>query len=168
MNISNIYGKWSAILLCSIAMLFLATPVRAVEWSCTHGHTGNIEYIDRVHTLDRVHIGWGLDFVQSSGLLNWVHFAPPSIFGQKTRYVAIQFSTGSVDAFIDSVHVYDLGTRVKQFNDLGLSGGLQTKILDLGSDMTFAALGISVEVKAGVESMSHRVIFTGACASIAP
>lgn len=168
MNTKTINGRWSAILLSFIAMLFFTTPVLALQWACTHGHTGNIEYIDRVSTLDRVHIGWGLDFNQSPGLLNWVHFAPPSMFGQTTRYVALQFSTGSVDAFIDSVHVYDLGTKVKEFNDLGLSGAKQTEVFDLGADTTFTALGISVEVKAGVESMSHNIEFYGACASVGP
>ncbi|WP_233144593.1 hypothetical protein [Methyloprofundus sedimenti] len=150
---------------CFTAMLFLSQPILALDWACTHGHSGNIEYVNRVETLDRVHIGWGLQFDQKSGLVNWIHFAPPSSFGQKTRYVALQFSTGSVDAFIDNVDIYDLGVKVKQFTNLGWSGPQQIQILDLGEEMTFTALGISVEVKAGVESMSHEFTFNGACAS---
>lgn len=166
MKTKFINGKWSALFLCSIVMLLLTTPVLAEEWVCVHGHSGNIEYPGRVDNpdLERVHIGWGLDFHQSPGTLNWIHFAPPSSLGQQTRYIGLQFRTYSNDVFIDSVDVYDLGTRVKSFNDLGLSGALQSKVFDLGSARTFTALGISVEVKAGVESMSHRIIFTGACA----
>jgi len=159
--------RWLTAMFFSIALLLLSGTAQAVQWSCVHGSSGHIEFLDRVATLDRNHIGWGLDFTLSSVLLKLVHFAPPTILQQRTRYIALQFQTGSADAFIDSVHVYNLGTKVKEFDDLGWSGALQAQVLDLGSDMPFVAVGISVEVKAGVESMSHNIIFTGACASVA-
>jgi len=133
-------------------------------WSCTHGSGGNIEYINRVDTLDRVHIGWGLDFNQSPGLINWIHFAVPSVHLATSRYVALQFWTGSADAIVNKVHVYNLASKIKTFEGLGLSSGWHTKVFDMGSDFPITAIGISVEVGAGVESMSHRFLFTGACA----
>jgi hypothetical protein len=134
------------------------------EWYCTHGNAGNIEYINRVDTLDRVHIGWGLDFQQKSGLTNWIHFAVPTIHQLTSRYIALEFYTGSVDAIVEQVDVYNLSQKVKSFNDLDLAGGWFLEVLDMGSDIPFSAVGISVKVGAGVEMMSHRFLFTGACA----
>lgn len=165
MKINKIANKSLRVLLCSTALYMFTGQAYAELWSCIHGNTGHIEYEQRIEDTGRTHIGWGLDFVQKPGLLNWIHFAPSTVFGQKTRFVAIQFLTGSVDAFVKHVHVYDLGKKVKEFNDVDWSGSLQTRILDLGSERAFAALSISVAVGAGVESLSHRFQFTGACAS---
>jgi hypothetical protein len=145
-------------------ILLLGAPAQAAQWRCIHGHSGHIEYLTRVQTTERAHIGWGLDFDQKSGLYNWIHFAVPTVFGQTTRYIALQFWTGSVDAVVDSVHVYNGGDRVMEFEDLGWADGWHEEILDLGEEMTFAALGISIEIGAGVEMMDHRFLFTGACA----
>jgi hypothetical protein len=149
---------------------FVASAQAQGYWSCTHGNAANIEYIDRVATTDRVHLGWGLDFTQKPGLYNWVHFAVPTVHGATSRYVALQFYTYSADAIVDKVHVYNLLNKVKSFegaaDGLGLSDGWYTPVLDMGSDIPVSAVGISVEVGAGVESMSHRFIFTGACAFI--
>jgi hypothetical protein len=148
-------------------MLLVSANAQAQsEWYCTHGNAGNIEYIDRVETLDRVHIGWGLDFLQKPGLINWVHFAVPTIHGLTSRYIALEFYTGSVDAIVEQVDVYNLSTKVKSFNDLDLADGWFLEVLDMGSDIPFSAVGISVKVGAGVEMMSHRFLFTGACASL--
>jgi len=146
-------------------LLITSTASQATGWACTHGHAGNIEFINNVSTLNRVHIGWGLDFTQNPGVGNWIHFAPPSIHPSASRYIALQFWTGSADAIVQSVDVFNLVDKVKSF-PLNLSNGWYTKVLDMGAPIPFTALGISVQVGAGVESMSHRFVFTGACAYI--
>ncbi len=162
------YFKRFSLLLGSFALVLAAgTAQAALQWSCTHGQSGSVEYPSRLDSLDQVHIGWGLDFDQSPGLTNWIHFAPPSLHGQQTRFIALQFLTGSNDAIVKHVHVYNLAAKVKEFNNVNWTGGpLQIQVLDLGESMTFTALGISVGIGAGVEILSHRFWFTGACAAI--
>lgn len=161
------YIKRLTMLLGSVILVITAgTAQAALQWTCTHGHSGTIEFPDNLDSLTQVHIGWGLDFDQKPGLANWIHFAPPSIHGQQTRFIALQFLTGSNDAFISRVDIYNLGSKVKQFNDVNWSGPLQIQVLDLGETMTFTALGISIRTAAGVEPSSHRFWFSGACASI--
>jgi len=164
MKSKRLFAKLFWALLGIAAMLLLMGTAQASAWSCIHGHSGHIEYPGRVVTMEGAHIGWGLDFDQESGLFNWVHFAVPTEFGKNTRYIALQLLTGSVDAIVDKVHIYDLNTKVREFNDLGWTGPLQVHILDLGAERAFAALGISIQVGAGVEMMDHRFLFTGACA----
>ncbi|NEX22344.1 hypothetical protein G3480_18880 [Thiorhodococcus mannitoliphagus] len=155
---------WLAAAFALFAMPAAVTSPLAAEWSCIHASGGQIEYEDRIATTDRTHLGWGLDFEQSPGLYNWVHFAIPWTHGKTARFDALQFETGSVDAYVDQVHVYNLGERVKVFSDLDWSGNLQTRALDLGDNLTFSTLGISVGIAAGVEMMDHNFVFTGACA----
>lgn len=146
-----------------------SVATQAEGWACTHGQTANIEYIDRVETLDRVHIGWGLDFDQKPGLYNWIHISPPSVHGAFARYVALQFWLGSIDADVNKVHVYNLGEKIKSFDDLpGYSQGWHTEVFDLGSDLPISAVNLAVEIGAGVESMSHQFVFTGACVYLKP
>ena len=145
-----------------------ATQAQGV-WSCTHGNAGEIEYRGRIVPTpaapnDRTHIGWGLDFVPKSGSDNWIHFAVPSIHLTKARYVALKFRTYSADVWVDKVHVYNLDSKVYEDNDVDLSGGWHVEVFEMDSLKDFSALGISVNVKAGVEMMSHRVVFAGACA----
>ena len=168
MNKRNLISLHVKLFWCTLITLLFIGTAQAQVWSCIHGQDGNIEYINRVDTMDRVHIGWGLDFNQKSGLKNWIHFAVPSVHGQSSQYVALQFYSGSSDAIVDKVHVYNLGTKVVEIEDLGWSDGWYTEVIDLGSKIPFTALGISVEVGAGVEMMSHQFIFTGACAFLEP
>ena len=140
-----------------------ATQAQGV-WSCTHGLDGEIEYEGNIVPAARTRAGWGLDFTQKSGEANWIHFAPPSIHLTKARYVALKFWTGSADAWVDQLHVYNLNAKVYEDNDVDLSNGWYIEVFDMGSLKDFSALGISVRVAAGVEMMSHRFVFAGACA----
>ena len=157
-------------LLLALAALMCCAAVQAegARWSCTHGQDGNIEYGANVQAAARDRAGWGLDFTQKSGLTNWVHFAIPSVHGWSVRYIALKFWTGSVDAIVDKVHVYDLNNKIDEFEDLGWSGGWLIKTLDLGAPVMTSAVGISVQVGAGVEMMSHRFVFGGACGYLIP
>ena len=131
--------------------------------------------MDRVDELssyppDRTRFGWGLDITQSSGLGNWIHFAVPSVHGWSAQYIALKFYTGSVDAIVNRVDVWNLNDREYISPDFSWTGDGEwfVKVVDMGAPVDFSALGISVRIGAGVEMMSHRFIFAGACAYLEP
>jgi hypothetical protein len=87
---------------------------------------------------------------------------------KKIRYIGLQFATGSADAVVDNVHVWNLNTRTHTFNALGWSGGSQIKILDLGSFQAFDVIGLSIGVWSGVEMMDHSFEINGVCVFTGP
>jgi hypothetical protein len=143
-----------------LMMTMLANTAWAVGIVAVHGSSGHIEYQDRIDS-SRQHFGWGLDFVQSPGVINWIHYSIPMALLTSTRYIGLKFETGSVDCWVSDIHVYDGRTRIFDTPDLGLSGDTYKDtwyVLDMGSPQLISdALGISIEVSAGVEMMSHRV-----------
>jgi hypothetical protein len=164
---SRIAGSlYSPAWFAALGLVLCASTAQGGVWSCTHGQSGNIEYPDRLVAAARNRTGQGLDFTQKPDDGNWVQFAPPSVLGNTVRYIGLQFWTGSADAIVDYVHVYDLGEKVYSFDGLGWSNGWHTQVLDLGSDVSFNAIGISVGVSTGAAATSHRFIFTGACAFV--
>jgi hypothetical protein len=144
--------------------LILSFGAHASDWNWTHGTSCHEEYENRISDSNRNRLGWGLDFTQSSGTINWIHCAVPTD-GDSTdpvRYVRLRFYTGSADAWISQVHIYNGDTKIKTF-PVDWKTGWYTKTLDLGTPRVFnKGLGISIEIKAGVEMMSHRFIFSGA------
>jgi hypothetical protein len=143
-----------------------ASSTATSEWFWCHGHSARVQLPERATNM--YYMGWGLDFLANSGAENWVHFAIPTptyLEGRQisARYIRIRFYTGSVDAFISDVHVWNGDTQIRQFTDLPWANGWQTRELDLGALVNFdKGMGVSVKVQAGVEPMSHRVIFSGA------
>ena len=101
-----------------------ASAVAITHASWIHGHSMQIEYPDRLVSQRR--IGYWIDVEGKSGSTNWFHFAIPTpvIVNDvrlKVDSVMLRFSTGSVDAFVDNVHVYDGETLIAAHNNLGLS-----------------------------------------------
>jgi hypothetical protein len=123
----------------------------------THGHSGHIQDEGTIFAGRSKYVGWGLDF-DLEGIETWVHFAVPSIGGGSygVQYIQLDLKTGSVDAWVSDVHVYDGEVRFKTLQ--GKWNSLTT--LDLGQVWTIhRGLGISVRCVRGVESMSHRFQF---------
>jgi len=123
-----------------------------------HGHSGHIQDENAIVAGKPKYLGWGLDFELSPGLETWVHFAVPSIGGGShgVRYVQLDLKTGSADAWVTDVHVYDGEVRFQTLQ--GKWKALTT--LDFGRVWTIhGALGISVRCVRGVENMSHRFQF---------
>ena len=125
-----------------------------------HGHNGHIEFPDVVNSATQFK-GWGLDFDQASGTENWIHYTIPTPIFSETRYLAIKFFTGSVDMKISAFHVYDGYNRIYALDGLNLTGNTYNDnwyIIDMGSyKLINSALGLSIEVVAGVGRISHRV-----------
>ena len=159
--------RWSVVSIAIALTLILVCPAQAT-WTWVQGHSGHIEYKDRFADTNRFEKGWGLDFYLNSGMEDYVHFSVPvpATAKQGVRYIRLYFYTGSVDAWVSNIIVYDGKNLIK--NQAGSwSNGYQTVTVDLGSVRSFTrGLGISVLIKAGVESMSHQFVFVGAAANI--
>lgn len=106
--------------------------------------------------ISRSRPGWGAEFMSQGD--EWFHFAIPTpvIFGgynSELEKCFVLFRT-TLGAKISMVHLYDGATKLKEFNDLNLSGAYDTKITPAN---TFAVprahllygLGISVRVLFG-------------------
>jgi hypothetical protein len=147
-----------------LGALIFSFGAQATDWNWTHGTSCHEEFENRISDSNRNRFGWGLDFTQSSGTHNWIHCAVPTDAdsNDKVRYVKLRFKTYSADAWISQVHIYNGETKVKSFT-VNWKNGWYTKTLDLVTPRSFdKGLGISIEIKAGVEMMSHRFVFSGA------
>ncbi len=159
-------------ILCTaaLAVMLFAMPASAA-WKWVQGNLAEVEYLDSVTDPHHVHIGWGLAFTQNSGAFNYVQFPIPggTQFQKRVRYIRLRFFTGSVDAFIPEIDVYNGGTFVQSFPDLNWSGAEQEKLLDLGSLKSFnKGLNLAIKTAAAVEPMSHDFAFYGAAANWLP
>ena len=129
---------------------------------CNHGHSGHVEYESLIS--DQHYSGWGLDFDMVPGSVNWVHFSIPTVADMKVSNVKLNFVTGSNDALVDNVVVYNGGKRVKTFEFQELSGDLGLITLELEDRVLFTSVGITVKISTGVEEMSHHYTFYEVCA----
>lgn len=155
------------IIVLAVLTFMLVNPVFA-SWYWIHGSSGKIERKDVTDYWggSSFEYGWGLDIRQKSGTSNWVHFAVPTLgnANKGAKLIQIKFWTGSADAWVSDVHIYNGGTKVKEFK--GLWSGSQILTLDLGTVTAFPyGLGISLKINAGEEGMSHRFQFFGAGAN---
>jgi hypothetical protein len=162
--------SFNALLLLLFSGAAQAVQAEEGQWSCAHTTGGHIQNQANVQNPTDMRYGWGLDFDQKSNTSNWIHFSVPSVHGSSIRFVALKFWTGSVEAVINQVHVWDLDTQVRTFKNLGWSGGWRIEKLDMPDPpVKISALNISVETKAGDGGKtSHRFIFSGACAYLIP
>ena len=134
--------------------------------SWIHGHSMQIEYPDRLVRVERN--GWGTVVEGKPGTDNWFHFAIPTpVIINDVRLQAgsilLSFSTGSIDAFVRDVHVWDGSGRIAVFDNRYLPPGEPAERLILpGTPMMGFGLGISVGVGFGVEPMDHSMTFFAA------
>lgn len=134
--------------------------------SWIHGHSMHIEYPDRLVSEWRA--GFYIRVEGNSGSKNWFHFAIPTpviVNGNRLKVgsVMLRFKTGSADASVKHVHVYDGEKKIAQHNNLNLHGENMFKRFDVpGHPPVKWGLGISIGVGFGVESMSHQMEFTSA------
>ena len=141
-------------------------PINVSYASWIHGRTMQIEYPDRIAREDR--IGWCAFVEGKPGTINWFHFAIPTpVIINDVRLqidsVLLIFKTGSVDAVVRDVHVYDGPWRIAVFDLINLTGDQPLVRLVLpGTPAVGQGLGISVGVGFGVEMMDHTMEFYSA------
>jgi hypothetical protein len=143
-----------------------AATANIVYASWIHGHSMQIEYPDRIADLWRA--GFYARLEGKPGTENWFHFAIPTpviIDDARLRIDAamLRFATGSVDAFVRDVHVYDGEARIAAFNDVYLSenNGFAKFALPERPEVRWG-IGISIGVGFGVEMMDHTMNFISA------
>ena len=144
-----------------------ATESGSVSYaSWIHGHSMQIEYPERISNMYRagfcIHVeGW-------PGTSNWFHFAIPTpviINDVRLRAdsVMLNFKTGSTDAYVKDVHVYDGDSLIVEHNDINLSE--QNDLLRLlipDRPYVHLGLGISIGVEFGLEKKDHSMEFIAA------
>jgi len=141
-------------------------PINVSYASWIHGRTLQIEYPDRIAREDRN--GWCAFVEGKPGTDNWFHFAVPTpVIINDVRMqidsVLLIFKTGSVDAVVRDVHVYDGPWRIAVFDLINLTGDQPLVRLVLpGTPALGQGLGISLGVGFGVEAMDHTMEFYSA------
>lgn len=134
--------------------------------SWIHGHSMQVEYPDRIASEWRA--GFGITVEGKPGTTNWFHFAIPTpviIDDVRLRAdkVMLRFKTGSVDAFVRHVHVYDGEKLIAAHNDVNLSKeNLFVGFVVPDRPLVLWGLGISIGVGFGVEMMDHHMDFIAA------
>jgi len=141
-----------------------AIGVSYASW--IHGNTIQVEYPDRLTRHER--IGWDTEVDGLPGTINWFHFAIPTpVIINDVRMQAdsilLSFRTGSIDAFVRDVHIYDGVNRIAVFDGVNLSlDQPATRIILPDAPTMGFGLGISLGVGFGVEAMDHSMTFYAA------
>ncbi len=148
-----------------IAVVGISSTAPAAEWMFSQGNVSEIEYLTNCSSY--YYKGWGLDLNLKSGSSNWIHMTVPTPYGSTVGYgaktIRLKIYTGSADAWISDVHVYNGNSKVHEFTGLTYSNGWKDFGLTMPSKINFnKGMGISICIKAGVEMMSHRFIFSSA------
>jgi hypothetical protein len=131
--------------------------------SWIHGHSMEIEYPERMAAAIRR--GYAYQVEGMPGTNNWFHFAIPTpVIINDIRLqvdsIMLRMTTGSIDAFVRDVHIYDGENRIAVHNEVYMAEDLsfvrfgvpETPYLRWG-------LAISLGVGFGVEMMSHTMDF---------
>jgi hypothetical protein len=134
--------------------------------SWIHGHSMQIEYPDRIDFTWRA--GFYIRIEGKPGTTNWFHFAIPTpviIDDVRLRIDAamLRFVTGSVDAFVRDVDVYDGEKLIASHKNVNLSEeNAFAKFVVPERPLVRWGIGISIGVAFGVEMMPHRMEFISA------
>ena len=147
------------------ASLAVAGAAHAV-WYYTHGNSGHVQDDNLVVSYPN-YLGWGLDFALQPGNYTWVQYAVPTLGGgsKGVRYIRLKFFTGSADAWVSQIDVYDNEILFQTVTGHWANGTFDIQ-LNLGQVWRInRGLGISIRVHAGVENMDHRFVFESAGAN---
>lgn len=134
--------------------------------SWIHGHSMQIEYADRIANVWRA--GFYIRIEGKPGTSNWFHFAIPTpviIDDVRLRIdsAMLRFRTGSVDAFVREVAIYDGEKLIADHKNLHLAEwNSLARLVVPDRPRVLWGIGISIGVSFGVEMMSHRMEFHAA------
>jgi hypothetical protein len=152
-----------------IAVLGVSGMATAAQYMWTQGNVSQIEYLTNCSSYN--YRGWGLDLNLKPSTFNWIHIPVPTPYivlptdnqAVGSRIVYLHFYTGSADAWVSDIHVYNGYSKVFTIGNLSYSSGWRYISIDMGKKIGFnRGMSISICIKAGVESMSHRFIFSSA------
>ena len=143
-----------------------ASAVKIAHAMWIHGHSMQIEYPDRLASQWRA--GFSITVEGKPGSTNWFHFAIPTpVIVDDVRLradsVMLRFKTGSVDAWVRDVHVYDGEKLIAAHDKVNLSKDhLFERFLIPDRPEALWGIGISIGVACGVEMMDHHMEFIAA------
>jgi hypothetical protein len=160
----NMKGVERLLVVTAIAATALAsgTPAGAQVVFCSHGTSAQVEDVSVLANPAR-YFGWGLSLEILGTNSTWVHLPVTSLFGAKTRYLALVFESAATQGVaVNRVDVWDGATKIKQF-DVSWTGP-RAEVLDLGADHAFGSLGISARVVTDPDTADHSITFSTACA----
>lgn len=137
--------------------------------SWIHGHSMQIEYPDRIVSQWRA--GFSITVEGKRGTNNWFHFAIPTpviIDDVRLRAdkVMLRFRTGSIDAVVRNVHVYDGERLIAEHDNLTLSKENPfAEFVVPDRPLIFWGLGISIGVSFGFDEQKdhHMDFFAAGC-----
>ena len=145
-------------------------PGYAISYaSWIHGHSLAVEAPEKLVSQWRA--GFGLVIDGQMGTENWLHFAIPTpVILNDVRLqvdsIMLRFTTGSADAYVRDVYVYDGERPIASFT--GITNGAPQQFdpilrlpLDSKPYMGYG-LGISIGVTFGIQAMSHQMWFSSA------
>jgi len=134
--------------------------------SWIQGYVMQVEHPELLASDSR--IGWCAFVTGNPGTENWFHFAIPTpVVVNDVRLQAdsimLRFDTGSADAWVRQVDIWDGWKQIGTFPDLNWSGQHWFERLIVPNTPAMGyGLGISVGVDFGVEAMDHGMKFYGA------
>lgn len=136
--------------------------------SWVHGHGLEVQSPEMISSL--VRMGWGTVLECLPGTTNWLHMAIPTpviINDVRLRLdtVMLSFTTGSTDAYIREVHVWDGPVRIAVFDGLNLSGDNPFVRLEVADrPWIWFGIGLSIGISVGVEQLSHHIeVWSAGC-----
>jgi hypothetical protein len=149
------------------AQAVVADPTPQIAYaSWIHGHSMRIEFPDQI--VSQRPLGFYLHLEGAPGTTNWFHFAIPTpVIINDVRLrpsaVILSFQTGSSDALVRDIHVYDGTGRIAEYKDVNLSGTNWFKRFDiLTRPEIWQGLGISIGVTFGAAALDHTMQFASA------
>lgn len=163
--------KFIVFSIAALAFLFGSLDTASATWH--HIHASNAQAGDEsVGSAVIKRYGSGLEVSPAWAASTWIHFAVPTIGDANTgvQLVNLKFNIATaLNSQISRVRIYNGNALVKNFTVNWNTTGFQSKILDLGSIMNFSrGLGISVEITAGPDSGTDKIILISAAANFVP
>jgi len=152
----------SCLLISSIGFAGMAQA----DWMYSQGNVAQVEF--PANNAISQYKGWGLDLQLKSNKTNWIHLTVPTQAGGTlgAQLIRLKFYTGSTDAWVSDIHVYNGDVKVKEFTGLNYSGdAVHNLLLDLGSKISFnRGMSFSVLINAGSDPLTihHRFVFSSA------
>jgi hypothetical protein len=143
-------------------------PVRAAQATWIHGHSMQIEFLDRVSSVWRA--GYFIRVGGRQNTENWFHFAIPTpviVSDRRLRAgaVLLRFRTNSDSAFVHAVHIYDGENKLAGHDNLRLSPRTwNLQRFDIPNDPEIRwGIGISIGVRfQGASSTDNVTEFSSA------
>ena len=145
------------IIFCLSIICILVCYTFPNEYYHMHGHSGYIEFLDRIENTDGYYKGHGMEFVSKKSW-NWLHwsFEVPQGNYSKVDQLRFRIRTGSSRTAFKIIDLWNGNQKVASYR-VNWSGSTQTYVLNLNSAIHFYdGLGISIYVSSSGNNYNER------------